>query len=397
METLLLLIALAAPIISTKQHEGRAHLHFKERRRQTNSPVDGLGTLATPAPAAAVTTTPSITTTISSYVFPTTVIQEPVATVCPDAPASSAIFSILPISSLAPTVGSKTTQGSITNSSMYFPIRVNATALLPNGSTTVFLSTSTTSVLPTTSLAIPAIESSGAETARIVLDKNGCQTVYSTKTTTWCSTTVQPAGMLPVSITDCDQYVTFSSQKLYGCSTTSGACSLSLSAPLDTNESVVFYAAHWYDLIQGPIPNIVEVQDCASIGWNCITSSESWDVVTTTIASIGTSVASFAGPAVVTSGTYTVTTTLSFKSTVTTTTLITSSAISRHRLRGGTIAITSEQTVTVLVTVPTTRTFSLDSLTRTTITIRQTSTVEVTETRTRPLSSGLPNATGLAV
>ncbi|EXJ55023.1 uncharacterized protein A1O5_12762 [Cladophialophora psammophila CBS 110553] len=397
MEALLLLIALAMPIISTKQHEGRAHSHFKERRQQPNSPVEGLGVLATLAPAPAVTTTPSIKATMSSYVFPTMVIQEPIATVCPDTPASSAIFSILPISSLASTVGSNTTQGLITNSSMYLPIRVNATALLPNGSTTIFLSTSTTRVLPTTSLAIPAIDSGGAETARIVLDKNGCQTVYSAKTTTWCSTTVQPAGMLPVPITDCNQYVTFSSQNLDGCSTTSSSGSLSLFAPPDMNEPVVFYAAHWYDLMKGPIPNIVEVQNCASTGWNCITSSESWAVVTTTTTRTGTSVASFAGPAVITFGTYTVTTTLSFESTVTTTTLITSSAISRHRLRGGTIATASEQTVTVLVTVPTTRTFSLDSLTRTTITIRQTSTVEVTETRTRTLSSGLPNATGLPV
>ncbi|OAP59170.1 hypothetical protein AYL99_06468 [Fonsecaea erecta] len=284
MAILLLLIALAAPITSIRQHEGRAHFHPKERRQQPVSPFQGLGVLATSAPVAAASTTASTTPTISSYVFPTTVIQVSVATVCPDTPASSAIFPILPVSSLASVVGANTTQGWITNSSTYMPIRVNVTALLPNGNTTVFLSTSTTQVLPTTTtVTTPPL---GPETARIVLDKNGCQTVYSAKTTAWCSTTVQAAGLLPVPVTDCDQLVTFSSQRLGGCSTTTPGSSPfgSSLSPVETNEPMAFYVAHWYDLIRGPIPSVVQVQDCLplSTGWNCITSSESWDVVTAT-------------------------------------------------------------------------------------------------------------------
>ncbi|OAL40036.1 hypothetical protein AYO20_00454 [Fonsecaea nubica] len=302
MEVLLLLMALAAPISSIKQHEGRAHFHPKEPRQLPNSPVQGLGVLTTPAPVATTPFTQSTLPTISSYVFPTTVIQEPIATVCPDTPASSAIFPVVPMSLL----GANKTQGSITNSSSYMPVRVNATALLPNGSTTVFLSTSRARVPPTTSATPPPTEPGGADTARIVLDKNGCQTLYSAKTTTWCSTTVQRAGMIPVPVTDCGQLVTFSSQRLDACSTMAGSSFSSPSlSPAEANEPMAFYAAHWYDLIQNPVPNVVQVQDCLprSSEWDCVTSSESWDVVTVTSTSTGTSVASFSGLAVVTSGT----------------------------------------------------------------------------------------------
>ena len=284
MQVLIALLALAAPITASVKHEGRDHLHPMQRRQ-----VQGLGVLASPAPAAAVTAASSITPTMSSYVFPSTVIQVPVATVCPDTPASSAIFPMLSVSSMMASYNA--TPGSTNQTMSYIPVQVNATALLPNGSTTVFLSASSTVVHATTSAASLSDDASGTDTARIIMGNNGCQTVFSATTTTLCSTIIHPAGTLPVPITDCDQWITFSSQKLDACSTAAASNSAAVAGP------VAYYVAHWYDLIQGPIPNHVQVEDCLpkSTGSDCVTSSESWDVVASTTTSTGTSVASFSG------------------------------------------------------------------------------------------------------
>lgn len=265
--------------------------------------------------------------TLSSYLFPTTVIQVPIATVCPDTPASSALFSMLTLPPLSSMQGTDSTNSSrvgvAMNATNYLPIRVNATALLPNGSTTVFLSTSTTSVArlvsPTTNSTSSASSSiindttsspSAAETARIVLDHNGCQTVYSALTTRHCSTTIQPAGILPVPITDCDQWVTFSSDRFAdACSTTASAAedtSTTIPEPEPESESssttisgpAAFYAAHWYDFLHGPVPTLVRVEDfvpAPSGSSSCLTSSEFWSVATSTLTSTTTTVASFQG------------------------------------------------------------------------------------------------------
>ncbi|KIW73232.1 hypothetical protein PV04_01366 [Phialophora macrospora] len=389
MQIVAIIIALAAPLAASRKHDGKEHLHPAQRRQE-----QGSGVLAPSAPAIAVATTPSVTPTISSYIFPTTVIQEPVATVCPDTPSSSAIFSILPVSSLASMEGSNATGGLTNDTTSYIPVQVNATALLPNGSTTVFLSTtSTTASLPpfSDSPTIPSNtsdDSAGDGTARIILDSKGCQTVYSAKTTSVCATIIKPAGMIPVPVTDCDQWITFSSQKLDGCSTDAAPSSPSAAA---ADGPMAYYLAHWYDLAQGAIPDHVRVQDClpGSMTSDCVTSSESWEVVTSTTTTTGTSVASFRGPAVISAGAHTLTTSLSFETTHTTTAVITTSSIARHRLAGDT---SSEQTVTVMVTMPTTMTLSLDSFAKATVTVRQTSTLQVMETRTRGVDDVSPSA-----
>ncbi|KAJ9609221.1 hypothetical protein H2200_006993 [Cladophialophora chaetospira] len=390
MQVFITLLALVAPIAATSKHVGRGHVHPLQRRQ-----VLGLGVLASPAPAGVISTASSITPTISSYLFPTSVIQVPVATVCPDTPATSALFSIPPMSSLLSMGGFNGTRDSGDSATQYLPVQINATAFLPNGSTTVFLSTTSTMVIQTSTppLVDPMIDPSSdilaAETARIIFGSDGCQTVYSAKTTAQCSTTIKPVGILPVPITDCEQWVTFSSQRLKACSA-SPTPDLSSAGVVDG--PMEYYVAHWSDLLRGPIPTQVLVEDCLpkSTGMDCITSSESWDVTTSTTVTTGTSVASFEGPAVITVGTFTLTTTLSFESTATTTAVVTSSAIERHRLGTDTASTSTEQTVTVLVTMPMTRTLSLDSVAVSTVTVQQTSTLQVTETRTRSLSDAVP-------
>ncbi len=282
----LTIMAVAAPITASVKHNGKGQPHALHRRQL---PGLGLGVLASPSPGSTIPTPLSATATISSYAFPTTVVQVPVATVCPDTPATSAIFSILPVSSLISMAGLNGTQEDGRSTTQYLSVHVNATAFLPNGSSTVFLSASSTAVIPAfmSSPATLPNAAIGAETARIVLDKNGCQTIYSEKTTALCTTTVRPAGMLPVPITDCNQWVTFSSQRLDVCS---GSPPPSPSNSEAVGGPIEFYLAHWYDLDRGAVPNHVQVQDCVpgSTGLNCVTSSESWDVVTSTTTSTGT-------------------------------------------------------------------------------------------------------------
>ena len=293
MQVLTTLLAIVTPITAIVKHDGKGQPHPMHRRQL---PVLGLGVLASPSPIAAVTTASSLTLTISSYSFQTTVIQVPVATVCPDTPATSAVFSFLPVSSMVSMAGLNGTQTLSSNTIRYPPGQVNTTASLPNGSTTVFLSAVSTAVISAfvSSSATPSSANVGAASARIILDKNGCQTIFSEKTTALCTTTVRPAGMLPVPITDCSQWVTFSSQRLDACSANPTP------SPSDSKSgggSIEFYLGHWYDLARGAVPNHVQVLDCVpgSMGLDCVTSSESWDVVASTTTRTGTSVASFVG------------------------------------------------------------------------------------------------------
>ncbi|KAK4940324.1 hypothetical protein LTR10_019540 [Elasticomyces elasticus] len=399
-QTFSILTALAASITATR-HDGKAHNHPRPRQDDStlssipSGNVIGVPTTTVDLNAMSSSTTNITTTepsgpnaTMSSYVFSTTVIQVPIATVCPDTPSSSAAFPIIPIPS-------SSING--TNSTIP-PTLVNATALLPNGSTTVFLSTTTTppsTTLDATSNPIPTATTDsdgGGATARIIFNSDGCQTVYSAKTTSICSTTIHPAGILPVTVTDCNQWVTFSSAPLDGCSASSGATDTATAMPTSDTASVgpsitgptAFYVAHWYDLAQAPgIPAFVEVEDCLplSTGLSCMTSMESWSVVRSTAVQTGTSLAAFSGPAIVTSGTYTATTTLSFESTMTTTSVITMSSIVRSRLADD--EDDEDSTVTVAVTTPTTMTLSVESVPQTTVTVYQTSTTEVMTTMTR--------------
>ncbi|KAI1617325.1 hypothetical protein EDD36DRAFT_160305 [Exophiala viscosa] len=418
--TFTVLTALAASMVASiaaMRHDGRGHNHPRPRQDSHPRPrQDGWTTTGAPPELRATsvslnatistvvttTATPSsaMNATMSSYVFPTTVIQVPVATVCPDTPSSSAAFSIVPIPS---------SSSNGTSSNLSAPTLVNATALLPNGSTTVFLSTTTTtpstiitSTATNASSTAPTAGTDGEDvaTARIIFNPDGCQTVYSAKTTSICSTTIHPAGSLPVTVTDCNQWVTFSSNALYGCSSTVSAtaaantdtATLASSTSSGPGPSITdptaFYVAHWYDLAQLPgIPSVVEVEDCLplSAGVSCLTSSESWSVVESTVIQTGTSLAAFSGPAIITSGTYTATTTLSFESTVTTTSVVTVSSIVRSRLGDDS---DEESTVTVAAAAPTTMTLSVESVPQATVTVYETSTAEVMTTMTMTGSPG---------
>ncbi|KAK7894915.1 hypothetical protein LTR67_005654 [Exophiala xenobiotica] len=466
---------------------------------------------------------------LSSYMFPTTMIQVAVATICPgdstqagsgsgSGSSPSFNFSMSPTasnnqSSMSTLMTTTATAGRAENgigdettATDYLPVQVNATAVLADGRTTVFLSTSPTTRSSAPAPAPPSSSSSGTmaaagnngtnadsvptesngddgsegvdgneannDVARIIFDPSGCQTIYSPVTTQICSTTVKPGGgMVPVQVTDCDQWVTFSSELLprlagddcsatpptataaaataddagAGAAATGGGESLSSTPTTTTATAAYYYAAHWYDLAAAApdasspgVPGLVRVEKCLPLasesGSNCVTSSESWSVASSTRTTTKTSVAGFSGPVIITSGTNdttTTTTTLSLPpSTITTTIVLTEWSIVRSRFGGGDSAAAStptpttsadsdsdsdsDRTVTVAVTMPTTKTWLVESvissitspsesqvpsgeaqtggtgMTTVVVRVRQTltTTLGVTETQTRILSAG---------
>lgn len=337
---LTILGALTTPLFAvhpTVRHTGRGHPHPKVRREAEGSSqtagVDGIispssivpKTISSSArislqnPVLPISTDIDILITtmsppvISSYAFPLSVIQVAVATNCPGVPSSSAIFPILP-TDLASNNATNTTSSPPPIITSYLPVFVNATMLLPNGSSVVFMSISTstvTSIIDSPQLSPQPTKQPSAETARIILDGDGCQTVYTATTIPVCETTLRLPGILPVPITDCDQWVTFSSQNLGACSSTGSA---SLQAGEVSNSTpkpptplvpaspitapVVFYVAHWYELARELVPNIVEIQNCLpGMAGDpvCQTSSETWSTIYDTRVITTSSVASFSG------------------------------------------------------------------------------------------------------
>ncbi|KAK5046792.1 hypothetical protein LTR84_007146 [Exophiala bonariae] len=436
----------SSAINPTSRHTGRGHRHPQLRQGSGgNGSAAGLTEIIPPPPvlsgpissstaalhdtilpaSATAITLPSV----SSYTFPSTVTQVAFATICLDTPSSSAIFSILPTDSASSlTTSTATSHRSIETSVL--PVLVNATMVLSNGSSVTFLSLSTTTTTVTSDPSgalIQPTEQPSVEIARIVLDANGCQTVYTETTAPACATTLRLPGMLPAPITDCDQSVTFSSQSLGDCSDTLWIASQAyqfstLETPASTVSSspastqitgpMAYYVAHWYELIQGPVPEVVKIENCipqSASGHLCQTSSEQWSVVYDTEVVTTSSLTSFrefnpnpadqhpVKPAALTSSTKTLSTYLDFLTAITVYQTITRSSICRMRIATENFSSTPQRTVTVVVSTPTIRTLLLEEVAKETdttvterITIVETSTVQITETRTKNIGSASP-------
>lgn len=267
---------------------------------------------------------PTTRTSFAPPIFPTTVIQIPVYTICPDT-AGHINATSTPALNATALYSNATTTGSATG---YPPpilpaisVTINATALLSNGSYTTFLSQS---------LSTPAADSitaAPAPNARIILGTNGCQTVYSASTTRICSAVIARGGQLPLSVSDCSQWVTFSSSSIAAvptcdCSnipvtptnilvvsasqasqTISGILNSETVGPATADRSgasaesgIAFYAAPWHEIAAGLVPALVQVANCPDgSGKNCSTSSESWSVSTSTSTVTSTRTVQYAG------------------------------------------------------------------------------------------------------
>lgn len=169
--------------------------------------------------------------------FSSTAIQVPIATVCPlnGSTESSAAFEPLSL----PTFGLSDVTDSI----------VSASAVMPDGSMTTFASRARRQdaavgtqlaaalTLPGGTTAMPLLGEQ-PDAARLVVGSDGCQTLFSPTTMAICSTVVSPAGLPPVTITDCDQYVTFSSETVFTCSQTPTYSPRPYSTISENNETV---------------------------------------------------------------------------------------------------------------------------------------------------------------
>ncbi|ETN45581.1 uncharacterized protein HMPREF1541_09413 [Cyphellophora europaea CBS 101466] len=377
------------------QHNGKAH-NLLHMRQEPTGPDELVSDSPSLPPVSSVI--PNITVTIvpmpgntslvpilgqSSLpndtipVFPTSTIQEPIVTLCPGQPTESRVFTILP-----PLPPLSSIPGSVPT--------INATALLPNGSSTVFSSGLTTTPIPLPSpISQPAND---PENAHIAIDDSGCQTLFAPTVKAVCSTTVSPIGIPEVVVTDCDQYITFSSETkicptvsmptviptprptiLEGPDPAVATSSppiftnplLSSGAPVaepvigkhkrqDSGAAVVtpagpailplpsypessgppgtYYAAPWYDVARGGVPPSVQAVECDGSHVGCTTFSERWSITSLLRTVTETRPISYSGPVVVADGTRTYTTTISV-ATVTTTTRVTYSAsVIRRRL-----------------------------------------------------------------
>lgn len=102
---------------------------------------------------------------------------------------------------------------------------VSATATLPGGGSTVFATRIRRQA------GQPEITTDALGVAHLVSGTDGCSTLFTPTTFSACSTVVSPIGLPLVTITECDQYVTFSSETLFMCPPTpsSNPCSYSAS------------------------------------------------------------------------------------------------------------------------------------------------------------------------
>jgi hypothetical protein len=212
-----------------------------------------------------------------SKTFPITVTQIPVATICP-ANYSRHLpipFTASPINATNPLNSTKSLHP-LLNTTASFP---NALGYLPTPANASMTS-------PIATLADPS--------ARIIFGNNGCQTLYTPVTTAICSTILPMGGQLPISVTDCGQWVTFSASPVCG-----GAA---MAAPTGAVEMMAYFLAPWYEIASGAVPAIVQVQTCSSLDLSmsssCVTASETWSVSTATMQSTVVQTAKFYGAAV---------------------------------------------------------------------------------------------------
>jgi hypothetical protein len=225
------------------------HVHQHQRRQGPSLSQSEILTV-TGATGPVVAVTPSTTgyipptTSAAAFILPsndtlptyqpnsTVTIQEAIFTLCPgESPASNGGFPVLPYTL------STTTD------------IVSATAVLPDGSHTTFASTAA----PLKRRQADTSASPAGE-ARIALDSNGCQTLFAPRVTAICSTTISPVGIPEVTVTDCEQWVTFSSETkicpTYNPPPTSYTVSMPtvvppvpLPSPVDTGDTVSAAAA----------------------------------------------------------------------------------------------------------------------------------------------------------
>lgn len=211
-------------------------------------------------------------------IFPNVTVQEAVATVCPNATVLA-----FPLFSAAGTASADASSVSVTAAAS----------------------------------ASAAVSGVSDGNARVDVGSDGCQTLFTPTVKAVCETTISPLGIPVVTVTECEQWVTFSSETLAGLTASmptvvpvveatagaekrqegagttgavvSGTALLPLPAAEPSQGPGTYYAVKWYDAARGGVPASVRAVEC----WNddvvggggaCTTWEERWSetqVVTT--------------------------------------------------------------------------------------------------------------------
>ena len=263
--------------------------------------------------------------TITSFappVFHITVIQVPIYTICPGTPryinATTSAASSTALYNNATATGNATDY--IPTLVSAIPVAVSATALLSNGSYTTFSSQSMLIQADAAALSLSPNITLVPE-AHIILGTDGCQTLYTTSTTKLCSTIITRGGQVPIAVSDCSQWVTFSSSTVGAPDATCSYPNIPATPVIDPatltsrasqtpdaifasqavtpafisstsagiGPGLAFFVAPWHEIAAGIIPSLVQVVDCPDNSRDsCTISSESWSVSTSTSTTVST-------------------------------------------------------------------------------------------------------------
>jgi hypothetical protein len=144
-------------------------------------------------------------------------------------------------------------------------------------------------------LSAPYLNATTTNYTTIIEGTGSCETVYAPIMTTVCATTLTGLAS-KVTITDCDQEVTFSTECGFTLeSPTPITSNASLITPAPTvKKTFTYWLAPWQSLTAGETPSEVDVKKCTELddgNLECIRYQEVWEVVmvtttTTTVRSI---------------------------------------------------------------------------------------------------------------
>lgn len=267
-------------------HHGADHSH--QPRQEGGGPFAGIDMLPTPGEitiASGTRTSLYTAQTLSSrptgsitYIavgtssigpIPVTIMPVPIATICsPVLHQSSAVSNTSLVSS--PT---------LFNSATEQKLAAAATATLMLNATKM---NETVATIPTFT----------------AYDGLGCSTLYTQTSSAICSTVLSGLGSLPISVTDCQQCVTFSTSTGNGPVPTAAMTNGAIEQGQPRREGVAYFIAPWYDIANGQVPSSVLVQNCVQgmDGVACGRTTEAWSVVNQTTSIVVTRSVAFAGP-----------------------------------------------------------------------------------------------------
>jgi hypothetical protein len=109
--------------------------------------------------------------------------------------------------------------------------------------------------------------------------------LYTRTSSAICSTVLSGLGSIPISVTDCGQFITFSTSAGSEPAPTAAIPNHHVEQGALMGERLAYFVAPWYDITAGQVPSNVLAHNCG-VGRTfeevCATKTESWSVVNQT-------------------------------------------------------------------------------------------------------------------